>query len=220
MKFITFTFILFSALVSFAEIESELVDVNKDTKLSSYIEKMNKKLSDEESEIPIVDEKTEEVAEAKSEDQILLGLTKEKSKASAELSPFNKMILAVVALLAIAGSLLLMIRKLGVKVGHTEIAKNIEILTQKSIGPKKNLMLIRVAGETILLGVTDSNITPIKTLSLLEDELPQFVAPQFSKQLKTKIEQTKITDEIEELDGYSVSRLDDVKNAVKKRFLS
>ncbi len=217
MKTLLTTLILISAFVCQAGSETDLIDVNKDSNLSSYIKKMNKKISDEESETPLVVDEAQEV-EKKSEDQILLGLKSDKKKQAAELSPFNKMVMALVALLAIAGSLFLMIRKLGAKVGHSEIARNIEILTQKSIGPKKNLMLIRVAGETILLGVTDSNITPIRTLSLLEDELPQFVAPQFSKQLKNKIEETRITDDIEEVDGYAVSRLDDVKSAVKKRF--
>ena len=83
-------------------------------------------------------------------------------------------------------------------------------------------MLIRVAGETILLGVTDHNINPIKTLSLIEDELPEYTEPQFSKSLQNKIatSQEPIDPQTtkEEVDGFSVSRLDDVKKAVTERF--
>ncbi len=113
------------------------------------------------------------------------------------------------------------VQKMGGKSGHSAIAKNITILTQKSIGPKKNLMLIRVAGETILLGVTDHNINHIKTLSLMEDEIPSFTEPKFSKQLKQKIEKTKdepsvLEKEPEEVDGFAISRMDDVKKAVSR----
>ena len=79
-------------------------------------------------------------------------------------------------------------------------------------------MLIRVAGETILLGVTDHNINHIKTLSLMEDELPSYSEPKFANQLRETIDRTKINDDKEEVDGFSVSRLDEVKNAVTERF--
>jgi flagellar protein FliO/FliZ len=64
----------------------------------------------------------------------------------------------------------------------------IRILTQHHLGPKKSLAIIRVAGETILIGVTDHNINLIKSLSLLEDEdvpnadsMPQSFAGEMQK---------------------------------------
>jgi flagellar protein FliO/FliZ len=61
--------------------------------------------------------------------------------------------------------------------------QNIKILTQHYIGPKKSLAIIRVAGESILIGVTDHNISLIKTLSLLDEELPEISSNDFSKSL-------------------------------------
>lgn len=50
---------------------------------------------------------------------------------------------------------------------------SIKMLTQHYIGPKKSLAIIQVAGESILVGITDQNINHIKTLSLLDEEIPQ-----------------------------------------------
>ncbi|HEY8272506.1 MAG TPA: flagellar biosynthetic protein FliO [Pseudobdellovibrionaceae bacterium] len=51
----------------------------------------------------------------------------------------------------------------------------IKVLTQHYLGPKKSLAIIRVAGESILIGVTDNNINMIKSLALLDDEIPEEV---------------------------------------------
>ena len=50
---------------------------------------------------------------------------------------------------------------------------HIKILTQHHIGPKKSLAIIRVAGESILIGITDQNINLIKELSLLDEDIPE-----------------------------------------------
>ena len=49
----------------------------------------------------------------------------------------------------------------------------IKVLTQHYLGPKKSLAIVRVAGESILIGVTDQNISMIKSLALLDDEIPE-----------------------------------------------
>ncbi|MCB0393635.1 MAG: FliO/MopB family protein [Bdellovibrionales bacterium] len=49
----------------------------------------------------------------------------------------------------------------------------IKVLTQYHIAPKRTLAIIQVAGESILIGMTDHSITPIKTLSLLDEEVPE-----------------------------------------------
>ena len=211
--------LIFSISLPALGAKSDLVDVNKDSKLSDYFKKINPKVSDNPEEKPIA-KKVEKSLDDKSlaEEEILLSAAKTKTKKSSSMSPVNKMIVAMAALLVIAKLFFVGVGKMNKNKGHAEIAKNITVLTQKPIGPKKNLMLIRVAGETILLGVTDHNINHIKTLSLMDDELPKYTEPKFKNQLEEKIEQTKITDETEEVDGFAVSRLDDVKKAVSQRF--
>ncbi len=62
----------------------------------------------------------------------------------------------------------------------------IKILTQHYLGPKKSLAVIRVAGESILIGITDSSINAIKTLSLMDDEIPDHVPGAFNETLDRK----------------------------------
>ena len=70
-------------------------------------------------------------------------------------------------------------------------SKMIEVLSQHHLGPKRSLAVVRVAGESCLIGVTDQNITILKTLSLLDDDIPaqknqnsdQNVSDKFQKAL-------------------------------------
>lgn len=223
MKALRVLLIVFLSSSAFAAQETPLTDVNKDSKLSDYFKNINAKVSAESEPLAVksdtakkADSEKEAVAE-KSESQIPLLGVKAAAKAGGPGVP-KKLMLGLVAVLGMAGVVIVALQKMGKNTGHTTLAKNINILTQKSLGPKKQLMLIQVAGETILLGVTDHNINHIKTLSLLEDELPNFIDPKFADSLKTKIEETKITEEQEVVDGFAISRLDDVKSAVTRKF--
>jgi flagellar biogenesis protein FliO len=63
----------------------------------------------------------------------------------------------------------------------------IRVLNQHFLGPRKSLAIIRVAGESILIGVTDQNISLIKSLSLIEDEdIPTSVPQDFAVELNKK----------------------------------
>ncbi len=204
--------------------ESKLVDVDKDSKLSDYFKKINKKVTDD-SEDKLLPEKAEEATASTTalpEEEIPLTSSLEDEKKAPEMASLNKMVLAIFVLLIMMAGSYTLLQRMGKKKGYSQIAKNITVLTQKPLGQKKSLMLIRVAGETILLGVTDHNINHIKTLSLIEDELPEYTEPQFSKSLQNKIatSQEPIDPQPtkEEVDGFSVSRLDDVKKAVTERF--
>jgi len=55
-------------------------------------------------------------------------------------------------------------------------ARMIEVLSQHHLGPKKSLAVVRVAGEACLVGITDNNISILKTLSLLDDDVPKDAA--------------------------------------------
>jgi flagellar protein FliO/FliZ len=222
VKFLTILILMVFSFSAWSA-KNELVDVSKDSKLSDYFKKINPKVTDNAEEKPLVSVKKMKSEAEPSEENILLKEARTPAEASGEMSPFQKMMFAIIALLAVAGGLMIMVQKMGRKKGYSSIAQNIKILTQKSLGPKKSLMLVRVAGETILLGVTDQNINHIKTLSLMEDEIPQFTEPQFSSQLQEKIEQTqaeptRLQAQPEEVDGYAISSLSDVKDTISTRF--
>jgi flagellar protein FliO/FliZ len=89
----------------------------------------------------------------------------------------------------------------------TPLKKNsqIKVLTQHYLGPKKSLAIIRVAGESMLIGVTDNNINLIKTLALLDEEIPESIQPRdFAKSLDQSM--GAADDEAEE---FSISKIKD-----------
>lgn len=81
----------------------------------------------------------------------------------------------------------------------------VKVLSQHFLGPKKSLAIVRVAGESILIGITDQNISMIKALSLLDDELPQVLPKNF---VDTLTEKTEIISEDEAVeDEFTFSGL-------------
>ncbi|MCB0377408.1 MAG: flagellar biosynthetic protein FliO [Bdellovibrionales bacterium] len=214
MKLLVLLISLFCWTVQAKE-ASKLVDVDKDSSLSEYFSKLNTKVSDDpEQELIQASEDLKSI----SEEEIPLEMHKQKAAKVESMSPLQKMVFVLGALVLVAGVLFFNIHRFSKRRGEGFAAKNINIISKKPLGPKKELVLIQIAGETILLGVTDQNINCIKTLSLLEDELPQFVEPKFAKKFQEKIEQTNMDEGAEEVDGFTVSKLDDVRSAVSERF--
>lgn len=150
-------------------------------------------------------------------------LSTKKAKASASAVPSLKNVAAglfVLALLLV--SAILVTRKLknkqaGAAFNHESIA----VISQKYLGPKRNLVLIRVTGEYLLLGVTDHNISLIKNLNVVDDEIPELVnGKNFGDVLdkKEKASENYAAAGAEEVeDSFAVSSLADVKKIFKKK---
>lgn len=98
----------------------------------------------------------------------------------------------------------------------------IKILQQHYLGPKKSLAIVRVAGESILVGITDHNISMIKSLSLLDDEVPE-EAPQSFGRVLGDIDETPAVAErapakrAKELDADEEFAISGIKDIVSKR---
>jgi flagellar protein FliO/FliZ len=60
-----------------------------------------------------------------------------------------------------------------------------QVISQHFLGPKKSLAVIQVAGEALLIGVTDHNITLLKTLSFIDDEVPELAPKNFADELES-----------------------------------
>lgn len=93
---------------------------------------------------------------------------KEKGVSTASL--IGRMLLSLLVITAIFGGGLYGLKKWPGAKKLTSRNKMIEVLAQHSLGPKKSVAVIRVAGETVLVGVTDNHISILKTLSLLDEE--------------------------------------------------
>lgn len=95
----------------------------------------------------------------------------------------------------------------------------IQILTQHHLGPKKSLAIIQVAGEAILIGITDQNISMLKTLALIDDEVPGHVPRNFADEMETDITRQDVDDDADERadENFAVSGLRDVRDIVSNR---
>lgn len=149
-------------------------------------------------EVPVTEAKSSISANTK-ESEIPLSLEATK-KVSAGESTYFRMIMIVALLGILACGTWIFIRK--AKTQNIKRNKNeIKILAQHYLGPKKSLAVVRVAGESILVGITDAHINMIKTLSLLDDELPEVTSQNFQSELDNRM--TEETTQAKEAPTYS-----------------
>jgi flagellar protein FliO/FliZ len=166
-------------------------------------------------------QKNEEVLidETKDEKEIPL-ITKNAKNSTTASSPLGRIAVGVLAVLALLSSVFFVNKKLNSKrAGAPFNHDSIKVVSQKFLGPKRNLTLVRVSGEYLLLGVTDHNITLIKQLSVVDDEIPELVPQDFKTAVK-KIEarDEEIDSQAQEVeDSFSVSSLSDVRKIFHKR---
>lgn len=127
----------------------------------------------------------EKLAEKLPEEQIPLALAADKQTSSAEVSmPTATRALAsgVIIILLLAVSYYYVSKyKISNKINKSNL--HIKVLSQHYLGPKKSLAVVHVAGESILLGITETNISMIKSLSLIDDEVPAEMPQTFNESL-------------------------------------
>lgn len=112
------------------------------------------------------------------ESEIPLNLEQTKKSGADSNGPFRILFsLSILGLLATGA--FYFIKKYAKPQSQMSAATQIKVLTQHHLGPKRSLAIIRVAGESILIGVTDQNISMIKSLSLIDEEVPEEVPAQF-----------------------------------------
>ncbi len=134
------------------------------------------------------DPKPSQVAKTALEEENQIPVFAESKKASVEKDEHTltrlSLSLGVLALVGL-GSLFLIRRY---SQNRRENAKHtqIQILTQHHLGPKKTLTIVRVAGESLLLGVTDNSISLIKSLALIDDEFPEVSNEPFGAEIKKR----------------------------------
>ncbi len=105
------------------------------------------------------------------------------AKKEAIASPWARIILSFLTIGALATGLILFSRWYNRRTKGTKDTNKIKILTQHFLGPKKSLAIVRVAGETILIGITDQNISMLKSLALLDDEIPESTPTHFGQSM-------------------------------------
>lgn len=101
------------------------------------------------------------------------------------------------------------------KTQHTAI----KVLTQHHIGPKKTLAIVQVAGESILIGVTDHSITMLKSLALLDEEVPGQTPSNFDSMMDMDEEPVRQSAgrRQEHQEDFALRGLDGIRDSVSKR---
>lgn len=121
--------------------------------------------------------------ETPKESDIALNLDKEKKHSENDSSVF-RVLFSLVILGVVGVGAFFCLRKYAIPKAMKSQTQ-IKVLQQHYLGPKKSLAIIRVAGESILIGVTDTNISMIKSLSLLDDEVPEETPQNFAGAMRS-----------------------------------
>jgi flagellar protein FliO/FliZ len=112
-------------------------------------------------------------------------LSATKAEKKSESNPFFRIITTLIVIAVALGASAYGLKKMAARTnGKKGLSTKINVLTTHHLGPKKNLMIIQVAGETLLIGVTDHNISMLKTLALIDDELPASVPQRFDQTME------------------------------------
>ncbi len=156
-------------------------------------------------------------------DEKEIPLVSKNAKASVNTSSaIGRMAAGVGAVLLLLASVYFVNKKLNAKkAGAAFNHDSITVVSQKYLGPKRTLTLVRVSGEYLLLGVTDHNISLIKQLSVIDDEIPNLVPQDFKsavRKIESRDNEDSIDTQAQEIeDSFSVSSLNDVRKIFQKR---
>lgn len=151
------------------------------------------------------------------EDQIPLRIDVNQKASEDSAKNSTRVLFSGFIIVMLLGAAYYMVRRYRVSNKINPSNMQIKVLTQHYLGPKKSLAIIRVSGESILIGITDSNISMIKSLSLIDDEIPIESPPQkFAETLQSN--ERKAAANFDELDEeFSFSG---VKDSVSKKLKS
>lgn len=146
-----------------------------------------------------------EASKNKRESEIPILATKSAEKVERKEISTSRVLLSLGLVLGLLFGFSFFLRKF-MKRAPQKKHSQVKVLTQHYLGPKKSLAIIRVAGESMLIGVTDQNINLIKTLALLDEEIPDSTPKSFSNSLDKSM---KDIDSSDEEDEFSISKIKD-----------
>lgn len=148
--------------------------------------------------------KAEEQSAAKNEVKAAISADKAESdipafrgkdaEKSASSSPWTRLFLGAGVVMTMAIGALFAAKRFG-KRNNVQGSKKIhlDIVSQKAISPKQNLLVVRIAGEHILVGATDHSINMIKTVSLIDDEADNSLPQDFNNFLEDEFVEQSIS---------------------------
>lgn len=129
-------------------------------------------------------EKDTVAAKAPVESEIPLNLEAEKKNISSD-GMAGRVFYSIAILAILGGGMFYFVKRYSIPKTSKSQAQ-IKILSQHYFGPKKSVALIRIAGESMLIGITDNSINLVKSLSLLDEDVPEEIPQNFSRTLESK----------------------------------
>ncbi len=141
----------------------------------------------------VATDKKESTIGIKSElDEAKIPLAIEKSESKVTDTGYGMKLIIAMFVIGVTGIVAILFLKKFSRPRGINPSTQIKILTQHWLGPKKSLAIIRVAGESVLIGITDTNINMIKSLSLLDEDIPEALStPQFDVALQNVLAKVK-----------------------------
>ena len=164
-----FTIVILSAMFCLQTVAESSIDGTSDEALVAAAEQL------------IAEEKPQEpVAQKLKESEIPIVAPPLKAPKSQSQLIWN-LVASLGVVVVVAASLLYAVKKWG-KTGADKGGKaaRIEIMHQLHVSPRRSIALIRVSGETILVGITDYNISMLKSVTLIDDELEKVANKDFN----------------------------------------
>lgn len=117
------------------------------------------------------------VSEGKKESETPAFKNVEAAKSVQE-SSWKRMALSAALVLMLGVGLFYGVQRFARK-GSTQNQKlRMDVLSQHHFSPKRSLIVVRVAGEHLLIGATDHSMNLIKSISLIDDEVEKGEFPQ------------------------------------------
>ena len=117
-----------------------------------------------------------------------------KAKVEKPQSMWTRLVMSLIVVLVVAGGLIFATRRWAKTKNAIGGQAKVKINHQLHLGPKKSVALIEVAGEHLLIGVTDHNINLLKTLSIINDEIPESVPHDFEEVMQEDFQFAKNLD--------------------------
>ena len=161
-----------------------------------------------------------------SEVPIRLDATKDKAPEKTSLA---RVLISLVVVFSLLGGSIFALKNWSKKREVQSGGMKIRVLTQHHLGPKKSLAIIQVAGESILVGITDQNISMLKTLALIDDEIPAGQPNKFDDALYNYEEEAgeigkhfattknRAANEAVEPDEFALRGISEIRDVVSRR---
>jgi flagellar protein FliO/FliZ len=102
---------------------------------------------------------------------IPLKLAADKAQMGEKQNSSAKMTLGFIIVAVLLTGGIFYIRRFAANKKSNETLMQIKVVAQHYLGPKKSVAVIRVAGESLLIGITDNQINLIKGLAVLDDDM-------------------------------------------------